>query len=377
MLGGETAHMAHDGWEPESRTMWDRVYQEECAWLSQYLRRCVPAEAVPDLSQEIWLTFWMVRNRYRETGRRRAFLRRLADRRVADWHRITHSMRDPLLPDVDTPDADFTGQLLRGQGVQSGSLLWHRLVDDWSLQALAAYFDVPVGTVKSRLARQSRDLRRRLDTWYEAAGRGDSPCLHFRAEVLGATPCPLCFRERRIWRSLLARGRPHAFFQASYFTVESDHSVWLDSTVQIARPLAHAPVTMYSQVDLGPVRRLRTGRGRDLRPHLRTTRIAGQDWWTWRLQDQDGPLLNVSQRASADAAERVGLLKPRRHAVEIHCDVSYGDDAEGAIVLELPRTLAVVRADPAPCRVVTVHGHAVLMWARCAGLAHPPVVTVR
>jgi DNA-directed RNA polymerase specialized sigma24 family protein len=365
----------NDGWGSEARSTWDRIHQEETPWLSHYLRRLLPADAIPDVLQEIWLTFWTARDRYQESGRRRAFLRRLADRRAADWHRVTRAGLDLTLPDPVPPDPDFTGQLLRTHGVNPGSLLWRRIVDDWSLPDLAAHFDVPVGTIKSRLAHHRRDLRRRLDTWYEAGRNGHEPCWHFRAEVLGATPCPLCLRERRTWQTIVARSRLHAFFQASYFTLESDHSLWLDWTVHVSRPLGRDPLMMYSQVDLGPLRRLRTRHGHDLRPRVRKSRVSDQEWWTWGFQDADGPLLAMSQRSEPEGAERIGLLQRRRYTVEVHLDVPYGDEADGAMVLELPRTLTVVSADPVPWRVTALHGHPVLMWTRCATLPHYPIVT--
>lgn len=375
-LGGDAMHRGQEGGTVDSRNHWDRLYGDETPWLAHYLRRSVPAEAIPDLVQEVWLSFWRARERYQDTGRRRAFLRRLADRRAADWHRVVQAGPTPLPPDGGPPDPEFTGQLLRAQGVAPGSLLWRRIVDDWSLADLAAHFDAPVATIKSRLAHQGRALRRGMDTWYETERGEAGPCWHLRAEVLGAGPCPLCLRERRGWQTILARSRPHAISQANYFTVDSDRRMWLDWTVHFVRRLKDEdPFVLFAHVDLGSLRRIRTGRGRDLMPRVRKRRDGDRDWWTWSLGVEDGPVMAMSQRADPAGAERIGMLKPVRRTVQLHLDVFYGPQADGAIVLELPQTMRVVRADPMPERVSTIHGHPLLTWTAGASLPHYPIVT--
>jgi hypothetical protein len=75
--------------------------------------------------------------------------------------------------------------------------------------------------------------------------------------------------------------------------------------------------------------------------------------------------------------ERHGILRPSRRTIRFDLEVFIGPQTDAAVVVELPRTLTVVRADPAPWRVTTVHGHPVLMWTACAALPRHPVVTAR
>ncbi|MGC8486792.1 MAG: RNA polymerase sigma factor, partial [Clostridia bacterium] len=185
---------------------WTRLVGEEAGWLTPYGAHRVPQSAVDDVLQEIWLACWESRDRYEERGQRRAYLTRVANRRIADWfRREPRATPDEPLP-VREPDPDHIAHELIQCGVQPGSLLWRRIIDDWSLSELATQFRLPVGTVKSRIHHQGRTVRKRLDDWHRSRGTEDpAPCEYLRRTVLGVRPCPTCQDERRAWHLIHAR----------------------------------------------------------------------------------------------------------------------------------------------------------------------------
>ncbi len=137
--------------------------------LERYLRRHLPAGAVEDVRQEVWVSVWAAPRALGENAA--ALVHRVAERRVADWHRGQRAAV-PLLPEdpaanAPADDPDLLCALLQSAEVQPATLLWHRIVDDWSIDDLARWADIPAGTVKSRLSHQTQALRRRLYDWRE------------------------------------------------------------------------------------------------------------------------------------------------------------------------------------------------------------------
>jgi DNA-directed RNA polymerase specialized sigma24 family protein len=103
--------------------------------LRRFLATRIPADAVEDVAQDVWLSVWEGRGQYRERQRFRAYLRTVAARRAADWHRA-HT--DPVpLPELDIPawDAppDLAENLLLASAIQPTDLLWGRVVEDLPL----------------------------------------------------------------------------------------------------------------------------------------------------------------------------------------------------------------------------------------------------
>ncbi len=368
--------------ERTGASTWEVLEQEERPWLTRFVRRRVPPDAVDDVLQETWFSFWHLGDRYDETGLRRALLQRIAARRAVDWHRAQPD--EPVAGgtgwrEVVDPDPDFTAYLLQALGAQPGTLLWRRVVDDWSLPMLAAHFGVPAGTIKSRLARDKRDFGRRLDDWRQSLNGSEPVCAHARADVLAASACPQCVGERAVWRALIARSEPtDGGLQTTYFTVQSDLSLWLDAIFAMRRPLPPGECLWGNSLAvMGPVRRLRNAYGEDLSRRVRATTARGQEMLVFPLRRDDGRRFTLTQHATPMQAEASTAIRPSHRQIEIHLDIRFGSDGNGATFLELPRTLAVERANPAPTRVASLHDRMVLLWTAAADLARYPVVIAR
>ena len=95
---------------------WTALVGQESGWLRRYVARHVPGAAVDDVLQEVWLSWWRFRDRYHEEGRRRVFLRRVAERRIADWYR-SRRRDDRLEPVAVAPsDPDVIARELKSCG---------------------------------------------------------------------------------------------------------------------------------------------------------------------------------------------------------------------------------------------------------------------
>ena len=353
----------------------------ERPWLTRFLRHQVPPDAVEDVLQETWLSFSRLGERYAEPDRWRALLQRIAARRVADWYRAqpAEAATGPTgWRELVDSDPNVTAHLLQTVGVQPGSLVWRRVVDDWSLSMLAAHAGVPVGTIKSRLAHAKRDLGRRLDDWHQSLRESDPVCAHARSDVLMVAPCPQCIEERAVWRALIARmGPDDGGFQTTYFTVESDGSLWLDAIVEMRRPLPPGKVLWGNSLAvMGPFRRLRNAYGADLLRRVRAD-AGSQDLLLFPLRREDGRQFTGTQHGTSGQAEAATIIRPSRQQVEIHLDIRFGSGGNGATFLELPRTLAVERANPAPTRLALLHNRTVLLWTGAADLPRSPVIVAR
>lgn len=363
---------------PEVASAWRPWESEERSWLARWLSRRLPPDAVDDVLQDTWLACWRLGDRYEEAGRRRALLQRIASRRAADWHRAHAAEPVAAREAVVDPDPDRTGDLLRTVGVDSGSLLWRRVIDDWSLPMLAAHFGVPVGTIKSRLNTEKWALARRLADWRQSLAGPDEPCSHVRADVLGVRACPRCTADRAVWHGLIARAHPDAGSQTTYFTVDADGGLWLDAILNLREPVPGGePRWGNSLAIMGPFRRLQNAYGHDLSSRVRTVRESGQEFLLFPMRREDGHRFLMTQHGTAAQAEAATTIRPSRRQVDIHCDIGFAPGTDGTTFLELPRTLALTRVEPVPTHVASPHDRLVLVWAHAADLAHYPQVVAR
>lgn len=356
---------------------WEIIEEEERPWLTRFLHGRVPPGAVEDVLQDTWLSFWRLGEEYAQRGRRRPLLQRIAARRAADWHRV-HPL-EHLNEEQGTVDPEFTGDLLHSLGIKPGSLVWRRIVDDWSLAMLATHFDVPVGTIKSRLFFEKRDLACRLDDWRHSLSGVPITCTHARSDVLGVAPCPQCAAVRGVWKTLIARvGLYDGGFQTTYFSVESDLGLWFDAIFDMRHPVSPAECLWGNSLAvMGPVRRLRNAYGEDLTRRVHTEIVRGQDLLLFPIRYGDGQRFELTQHGTSSQAEAATLIRPSRKHVELHLDIGFGPDSNGATFLELPRTLAMMRADPAPTAITSLHDRVVLLWSQAAALRHYPLVLAR
>lgn len=128
-----------------------------------------------DLTQEVFLKLWQNLHRYTPGSSFRAWAYRVARNLFVDAYRRARDVRqatwvDPefleLLPGSDDPHTRavrnqrlrIAREALARLPEELARLLLLRDFADWSYEELAAEFDVPLGTVKSRLNRARREL---------------------------------------------------------------------------------------------------------------------------------------------------------------------------------------------------------------------------
>jgi RNA polymerase sigma factor (sigma-70 family) len=146
--------------------------------LWKYVRRLTDGEqAAADTVQDVWLRVLRALPRLREPARLRAWLFGIARRAVIDRLRQRYAEPEPVsVDDVDVagPDAgeDLGEDLAEELGLMHEALARMPFTErevlslfylhEMSLGQLAEVLAVPVGTVKSRLFRARRMLRRHL-----------------------------------------------------------------------------------------------------------------------------------------------------------------------------------------------------------------------
>ena len=356
---------------------WAATVRAHGSWLRRYLAARLPADAVEDVLQDVWLAWWAMRERYEEQGRLAAYLRRLAERRAADWlrRRAAAGSGKATAAPAAAPEPDVAADLLRSAGVGRNSLLWERVVADRSLAALAADHGLPLGTVKSRLHHEGRAARQRLDDWLRQRSGACGGLLHHRA--LGVAPCARCLPAWRVWQALNERAAGVDWFQASHFTVASDLSVWCDADGWFGQGVRGAPTLNISgPLELGPVRLLTNARGEDMRRRLRIVAAAGRLWWAFPVRPEDGRRLRISHRAAAPdvGASEVVARFGRGFELRTGLTLPRGGDRDASISVQLPVHVRLAHVDPSPTEVHESHGRALLVWQHAGRLARSPVV---
>jgi RNA polymerase sigma-70 factor (ECF subfamily) len=132
------------------------------------------ADAVDDVLQDVLLQVYRKLDTLREPRAFAAWARRIASREIfralrgRRTHDALHDELPPDLPDGADPPAPADGMLQRLPALlervspASRAVLALHYLDDLSLDEVAAVLDLPVGTVKSRLAYGLTLLRRQL-----------------------------------------------------------------------------------------------------------------------------------------------------------------------------------------------------------------------
>ncbi|MCS7182245.1 MAG: sigma-70 family RNA polymerase sigma factor [Thermoanaerobaculum sp.] len=128
-----------------------------------------------DLTQEVYLRIWQNLHQYVPGLSFRAWAYRVAHNLFVDHYRRTRKAREATwleeeflatLPAADDPFTkavrkqrlEIAHQALQRLPEELAQLLLLRDFADWSYEELAAHFDLPLGTVKSRLNRARREL---------------------------------------------------------------------------------------------------------------------------------------------------------------------------------------------------------------------------
>ncbi len=143
----------------------DAVYRENAPRLRAFLRQMVGLpQAAEDLTQEIFTEFWRSPGGFDPArGSLRAYLFGIGRHRAAEWWR--RSRPESPMPEepedgclrCDPESRSVMADALRRLPPEQRMLLWLREVEGQSYAELAAIFEVPLGTVRSRLfmARQA------------------------------------------------------------------------------------------------------------------------------------------------------------------------------------------------------------------------------
>jgi RNA polymerase sigma-70 factor (ECF subfamily) len=152
------------------------LYRRHAAWLTVRLgRRCADPAVVDEVLQDTFVAVWKGAGRYRGTGEAGAWLWGIAIRRLVDAFRRQPPTAYPL------DDVEVLGTLESAEdrvllGVEHGDLAGalHRLspelravvqatvLDGLTTREAARLLGVPAGTVKTRMMRAKRTLRKEL-----------------------------------------------------------------------------------------------------------------------------------------------------------------------------------------------------------------------
>jgi RNA polymerase sigma-70 factor, ECF subfamily len=145
-------------------------------YLAAMLRR---PDLADELVQEVFLRAWQARNRYREEGKARAYLMRIADRLVCDHARKTgHEVQvseerwkevEPACPAgeasailVQKDAAQQLAAAMRHLSPPQRRVLLLRYYGDMSFAEIAAVLECPLGTALSHCHRGLQMLRGQL-----------------------------------------------------------------------------------------------------------------------------------------------------------------------------------------------------------------------
>ncbi len=164
--------------KPKSGQQWpcdgkafDALYRENAPRLRAFLRQVFgSSQAAEDLTQEIFTHLWTHPDNFDPTrGTVRNYLFGIARHRAADWWRrsrpqapLPEDMRAASNPERRSVMADALEHLPEEQR----TLLWLREVEGQTYADLALLFEIPIGTVRSRLFMARHALQ---EIWQRAA----------------------------------------------------------------------------------------------------------------------------------------------------------------------------------------------------------------
>jgi RNA polymerase sigma-70 factor (ECF subfamily) len=142
----------------------DAWYRETAPRLHLFLRHLLAnPPAVEDVMQDTYTHIWRRPQGFDpERGSLRAWLYGIARKQAAEWWR-RQKPTDSLEVENASPEraetSSIMADLLRQLPEEQRSLLWLREVEGQSYAELADIFDIPIGTVRSRLFAAREALR--------------------------------------------------------------------------------------------------------------------------------------------------------------------------------------------------------------------------
>jgi RNA polymerase sigma-70 factor, ECF subfamily len=154
------------------------VYQAHGPSLEMFLRRLLGSrQAAEDVMQETFARIWQRPNGFEpERGSLRAYLFGAAKKRAADWWRKNDVVREPVFQESgerDNETASLLSDAVARLSEEGRALIWLREVEGYSYDELAQVFDVPSGTVASRLFAAREELRSIWHAAVQQKGRTD------------------------------------------------------------------------------------------------------------------------------------------------------------------------------------------------------------
>lgn len=143
----------------------DTLYRSQSPKLEVFLRRVLGnQQAAEDVMQETFARIWQRPNCFEhERGTLRAYLFGAARKRAADWWRKNGAATEPVLSETAQQSSEIgplVSDAISRLSAEGRALIWLREVEGYSYDELAQVFDVPVGTVASRLFAVREELRR-------------------------------------------------------------------------------------------------------------------------------------------------------------------------------------------------------------------------
>lgn len=160
-----------------STTALEMLYHRHAGWLSIRLgRRCADPAVVDEVLQDTFVAVWKGAGRYDGRGEAAAWLWGIAVRRLVDALRrrpptayplddwtaelgLLESAEDRVLVGVE--HGDFAGALAR-LSPELRAVVQATVLDGLTTREAARLLGVPAGTVKTRMMRARRELRREL-----------------------------------------------------------------------------------------------------------------------------------------------------------------------------------------------------------------------
>ena len=155
----------------------EQLYRRHAAWLSVRLsRRCADPSLVDEVLQDTFVAVWKGAGRHRGSGEVAAWMWGIAIRRLVDAYRRTPPATYPLLTDLDEAGVVESAEDRVLLGVEHGDLagaldrlspelravVQATVLDGLTTKEAGRLLGVPSGTVKTRMMRARRALRKEL-----------------------------------------------------------------------------------------------------------------------------------------------------------------------------------------------------------------------
>lgn len=191
LLARRAAAGQSEAWETLVDLYGERIYNVA-------LQFAVNPEEAEDLTQDIFLKLHRNLRRYRGDVPFAGWILRVSRNLCIDRYRSRRRERSQTvvsdealqwIPATDDPEADaqrrrryeVVHRALAEMDEEHAESVVLKDLQGWSLDEVAVYHDVPVGTVKSRLHRARRELAERVDVLLQPSAPGDVSILGARS----------------------------------------------------------------------------------------------------------------------------------------------------------------------------------------------------